>query len=184
MDEEKQSQLLVYLSLGLIVIVILFGGYLVWAGRQESEDSAEPTATPTQVPTATLVPTATPMISPTATPRRSPTPADEGGSTGTPSPKATAIQAAEFTISGSEFFFNPNTITAKAGQEVTIVFQNDGTVPHNWALPSAGLTTATIAAGQTDTITFIAPQQTGEFRIECTVPGHAERGMVGTLLVQ
>ncbi len=88
----------------------------------------------------------------------------------------------EITVEGGEFWFNPKTIEANKGDTVKITFKNTGRVIHNLVIPSFGVGTRTIPAGSTDSVEFIATSS-GNIRIECTVPGHAERGMIGSLVV-
>ncbi len=97
-----------------------------------------------------------------------------------PSP---SISATQVTVSGTEFAFTPSTITVKVGQPVQITFKNNGTYPHNLTLADLQAGTKTIQPGAQDTITF-TPTKTGSFTYVCTVPGHADRGMKGTLIVQ
>jgi len=88
----------------------------------------------------------------------------------------------EITVDGGEFWFNPKIIEAKKGDTVKITFKNTGRVIHNLVIPSLGVGTRVIQAGSTDSIEFIATKS-GAIGIECTVPGHKERGMIGTLTV-
>ncbi|REL38791.1 hypothetical protein DYD21_02230 [Rhodohalobacter sp. SW132] len=44
-------------------------------------------------------------------------------------------------------------------------------------------TTAMLGDGESDTITFTVPDETGEYDYICTFPGHFSGGMVGTLIV-
>lgn len=46
------------------------------------------------------------------------------------------------------------------------------------------VTTAMLGDGESDTITFNAPDETGEYDYVCTFPGHYSGGMVGKLIVQ
>ncbi|KAA3644099.1 MAG: hypothetical protein DWQ07_18480 [Chloroflexi bacterium] len=41
-----------------------------------------------------------------------------------------------------------------------------------------------VAAGESTTQTFTAPNEAGDYIIFCSLPGHAEAGLVGTLTVQ
>jgi azurin len=45
-------------------------------------------------------------------------------------------------------------------------------------------TTRMLGDGETDTITFTVPDETGEYDYVCTFPGHFAGGMVGKLIVQ
>lgn len=44
--------------------------------------------------------------------------------------------------------------------------------------------TAMLGDGESDTITFTAPEEPGEYDFLCTFPGHYAGGMVGTLIVR
>lgn len=44
--------------------------------------------------------------------------------------------------------------------------------------------TAMLGNGESDTITFTAPEEPGEYTFICTFPGHYAGGMVGTLIVE
>lgn len=95
----------------------------------------------------------------------------------------TSMAMQEITVTGSEFAFTPSTITVKKGQSVKITFKNTGAYPHNFTLADLNVQTKTIQPGEQDTITF-TPVKTGSFAYICTVPGHADKGMKGTLIVQ
>lgn len=89
----------------------------------------------------------------------------------------------EFTISGTEYSFNPSSITVSTGDRVKITFQNIGRAPHNLTIEGLGVSTRTIRSGQTDTIEFTALTP-GTYTFICSVPGHAAAGMVGNLIVE
>lgn len=89
----------------------------------------------------------------------------------------------EINITGTEFAFTPATITVKKGQPVKVNFTNNGKYPHNWNVTDLNVQTKTIQPGESDSISF-TPDKTGSFEFTCTVPGHADRGMKGTLTVQ
>ncbi len=109
----------------------------------------------------------------------------------------------EFTVTvKDEFNFVPDTLTAKAGEEVQITFENTGTIPHSFAILKPGVTAEEavgasedeqhemlvlemheVNAGESSTETFTAPSEPGDYTYICTVPGHALAGMTGTLTV-
>jgi plastocyanin len=98
---------------------------------------------------------------------------------------------------GRDISFDKTSATANAGQQITVNFNNVGSLEHNWILipPGTDALTATqedalsgansgiLAAGETKTFTFTAPPA-GEYTFVCTVEGHAAAGMLGTLTVQ
>ena len=96
---------------------------------------------------------------------------------------SSTVQVQKVTVSGSEFVFTPSAITLKKGQPAEITFKNMGAFPHNLTISALNIKTKTIQPGEQDTIQFI-PDKTGQFTFMCTVPGHADKGMKGTLTVQ
>jgi len=97
---------------------------------------------------------------------------------------STSVSAQQtITVRAKEFGFEPSTIKVKAGQKVTLVLKNAGSIVHNLAIKELGVKTATIRAGDTYSLEF-TPQRTGRFTFVCTLRGHANRGMVGTLVVE
>ncbi|HUD20108.1 MAG TPA: cupredoxin domain-containing protein [Patescibacteria group bacterium] len=91
--------------------------------------------------------------------------------------------AKEFTVTGTEFAFAPNTLTVGAGDTVKVTFTNNGTYPHNFTIDALNVKGKTIQPGQSDTVTFTATKA-GTYQYYCSVPGHKDKGMVGTLKVQ
>jgi uncharacterized cupredoxin-like copper-binding protein len=109
----------------------------------------------------------------------------------------------EFTVTvKDEFNFEPNTLTAKAGEEVNITLDNTGTIPHSFAILNPGVTPEEaseasedeqhdmlvlemheLGPGENGSETFTVPSEPGEYTFICAVPGHAQAGMVGTLTV-
>lgn len=89
----------------------------------------------------------------------------------------------KITVTGTDFAFTPSAFTLKKGDEVTIVFKNEGKYPHNLTISELGIATKTVQPGQEDMLVF-TPKKTGSFTFMCTVPGHADRGMTGTLTVE
>ncbi len=87
-----------------------------------------------------------------------------------------------FNITGGDFYFVPNKITVNKGDSVTFNFTNGGGV-HNLKIDELGVNMPTSTSGQTETATFTA-SKTGSFVFYCAIPGHREKGMWGTLIVQ
>lgn len=112
-----------------------------------------------------------------------------GGGGGTSTQSNTSAPAAggevqRIEVSGSDFAFSPPDVTVKRGTTVELVFTNTGRVAHDWVAQGIeGAKTAAVRPGQNQTITF-TPNQSGEYKIVCTEPGHEAAGMVGKLVVQ
>lgn len=80
--------------------------------------------------------------------------------------------------------FDPATLDAKAGT-VAIAYDNPSAVPHDIALegPDGKLLDET-QPGADATFTVSADLKPGKYVYYCTVPGHREAGMEGTLTVK
>jgi plastocyanin len=122
-----------------------------------------------------------------------------GGDADTGSTGGNGEGSVSLTIQGSDDFrYDPAAVTVPAGAEVTLTFENVGTLEHNWVLVSNDIApeeateadainnadAGVIAGGESITFTFTAPEEPGTYQYVCTVPGHAAAGMVGTLTVE
>ncbi len=98
----------------------------------------------------------------------------------------------------TEFSFTPTEFVIPAGQEITITGVNEGAVIHEFVIMKLGQTVGDdfsdedegnifweveVDPGATDTQTFIAPTEPGEYQIVCGTPGHVMAGMIGKLIV-
>jgi nitrite reductase (NO-forming) len=85
------------------------------------------------------------------------------------------------TLSASEFKFSPTSIQVPVGQKVTLTLKNTGVMEHDVTIPSTGFTLAANAGQQaTADVTF---DKAGQFDFICSITGHKEAGMKGTLTV-
>jgi uncharacterized cupredoxin-like copper-binding protein len=101
-------------------------------------------------------------------------------------PSSTGAAAAKLTLStdpGGQLRFNTTTLQAKAGS-VQIVMSNPAPISHNISLQGAGVDAhgATVGHGGTSTVT--ATLKPGTYTFYCSVPGHRQAGMQGTLTVK
>ncbi len=81
----------------------------------------------------------------------------------------------------SEWSIDPGTITADAGP-VTFAVSNTGTQTHNLTIEETDATTGNIDAGGSATLDA-GNLDAGDYTLLCTIPGHADQGMKGTLTV-
>jgi uncharacterized cupredoxin-like copper-binding protein len=86
-------------------------------------------------------------------------------------------------ITAKEFAFEPKELKVKAGQPVKLVLENKGVIEHDIVLEKLGVKTAAIQPGKSVEVTFTAKTK-GRYPIVCSVPGHKEAGMTGTLVVE
>lgn len=89
----------------------------------------------------------------------------------------------EIEVEGSDYVFSPKEITVKQGAILRVEFKNTGAVAHSWAVPEFDITTPDIDPGGEASVE-LRPFKTGRFEVVCTVPGHKDLGMVGTLIVE
>ena len=118
---------------------------------------------------------------------------------------ATPTAAQPLTVTTKEFAFAPAQLTVTSGQPVELNLQNAGAIEHDWSVAEIELTGKPTATGETGgghmsdshgapklhvaagpgaqgKLTF-TPSKAGTYEFYCTVTGHKESGMVGTLTV-
>jgi len=102
-------------------------------------------------------------------------------------------------VVANDFSFSPAALTLKAGQPIRLALKNDGQVLHDITIVAGpGITAASADHGdhsheQTDNhvaaesgqeATTELSLQTGTYSFICSVQGHEELGMKGTIIVQ
>ena len=126
------------------------------------------------------------------------------GETAGHSAHSPAAAVTTVTLNAADFSFSPASIDVVAGQPVKIVVKNTGVQIHDFTIRAIPLTEAAhgsgsaddhahtagdsavhvaAQAGATSTIEF-TPAESGTYEFECSVAGHKEAGMVGTLAVK
>ncbi|CAN5626803.1 hypothetical protein BH23CHL7_BH23CHL7_19190 [soil metagenome] len=123
---------------------------------------------------------AAPLQSPAGTPAPLPSPA------ATPAANAPTQQPADDEVIGQievrahELRFEPATISVDQPGRYELTLINEGAIAHDLVLEN-GQGTPLVAAGESVTIEVVLT--TGSMGFICTVPGHAEAGMTGTVNV-
>jgi plastocyanin len=79
--------------------------------------------------------------------------------------------------------FNAASLQASAGT-VTITMHNPSQLSHSIAIEGNGVTNAGQVVGPDGTSTVSATLKPGTYKFFCTVPGHRQAGMEGTLTVK
>jgi len=103
------------------------------------------------------------------------------------------------TVNLREFTFSPDHFTVKAGEEVSLNLKNLGALNHNFHIMLVGaeleekwepedevnafINAESLDGGESITITFTAPTTPGIYQFVCSVPGHFQQGMIGTMTV-
>lgn len=85
----------------------------------------------------------------------------------------------------TELAFDPADITVEAGRPVAVRVHNMGAIGHDWTLHSAdGHEIAHIHAMPGEEATGVFTLEPGTYEAWCTVPGHKEGGMSGTVVAE
>ena len=99
------------------------------------------------------------------------------GASGAPLPDATTLE-----VRATEFGFDPSELTARVGEPINIELTNTGNLLHDLTIDEFGFRVVA-GPGETRMAGFV-PDRAGTFTFYCSVPGHAQAGMVGTLRVE
>ena len=122
------------------------------------------------------------------------------------SSSSTSSGPQEITLEASALKYSPATIEVLAGQPVKLTFNNKDSVEHDFSIMEfpmenmaatpepmvghdMGSMTAdpqlhmAVAMGSSAMMEF-TPSKPGTYEFFCTVPGHKEAGMVGTMIVK
>ncbi|MCO5222460.1 MAG: peptidylprolyl isomerase [Thermomicrobiales bacterium] len=85
---------------------------------------------------------------------------------------------------GKDIAYDPTTLTIQAADEpVTITFENVGAAEHDFVIDALEIHVVAMP-GETVDIVIPAGTAPGTYDFYCSVPGHKEAGMVGTLVVE
>jgi plastocyanin len=147
-------------SLSILSALGLAVGLLALAGCGSSSTTSS--STPSTAATTTTAP-----------------PATTTASSSTSSASTLALEA----NSEGQLAFNTKSLSAKAGK-VTIDFTNQAPLAHNVTIEAAGgkiLGATPTFQGGSKTLTLQLPA--GTYKFFCSVPGHRQAGMEGTLTV-
>jgi Cu+-exporting ATPase len=91
--------------------------------------------------------------------------------------------ATHLEVVARDLAYEPADVRVEAGRTVVLSFRNEDPVFHDWEADGLANVDAGARPGQTQKIRFTVDEP-GTYRVMCTVPGHAEAGMVGTLVVE
>lgn len=84
-------------------------------------------------------------------------------------------------IEASNFHFAPDRIELRKGEEIALALTSDDG-PHDFAVDGLGLV-ADVGGGGTST-QRLRIDQPGTYTFSCTIPGHRDGGMEGSLVVK
>lgn len=103
---------------------------------------------------------------------------DDGGS-------SEAVDAGDGPVqiaAGDDLTFDPSSVAASAG-EIQVELENTGSAEHDIVIEEAGDTVVVHANGG-ETATGTIELEPGTYTFYCSIPGHRDAGMEGTLEVQ
>ncbi|MBC7596376.1 MAG: cupredoxin domain-containing protein [Kineosporiaceae bacterium] len=101
------------------------------------------------------------------------------GAEPTTSTGSTSAAGDVLSVEGTEFSFTPSTVKASAGQ-TTIRFTNHGGVEHDFLIDALDLHLHANPGKAAEATVTLTP---GTYATYCSIPGHRESGMKGTLTV-
>lgn len=85
-------------------------------------------------------------------------------------------------VKATEFVFQPERLIMEVGDTVNLTLVNRGRLLHDLAIPDLDI--HLIAAPGETTTTGLEVTEAGEYQMLCTVPGHAEAGMIASMVVE
>ncbi|HKF85529.1 MAG TPA: heavy metal translocating P-type ATPase [Candidatus Limnocylindrales bacterium] len=85
-------------------------------------------------------------------------------------------------VTAKDVRFSPPDVTVRAGEWTALSFTNADPIVHDWMVEAIPNLDTVARPGQTATLRFVLDTP-GEYEVICSIPGHAEAGMVGTLTV-
>ena len=100
--------------------------------------------------------------------------AGPAASTGTPAAVGVVLD-----VTGTEYSFAPTTLKASAGP-TTIRFTNKGAVEHDFVIKALDVELVARPGKSAEATVTLAP---GTYKTTCSVAGHSQSGMQGTLTV-
>ena len=87
------------------------------------------------------------------------------------------------TVVAKDVRFDPADVMVTAGEWTLLEFRNEDPVVHDWMVEGIPNLEVIARPGQTETLRFVLDKP-GEYMVMCSIPGHAEAGMVGMLTVE
>jgi len=91
--------------------------------------------------------------------------------------------ATSLAVTAKDVRFTPAEVHIKADEFTVLTFSNADPVFHDWSVEGLANVDVPARPGQTARLRFRVDEP-GTYQIICTVPGHAEAGMTGTLVVE
>ena len=158
---------------GLAVVVLI----VLAACGTPDDDGPHPTVT------RIASPINAPVVSPTPAEGEEPAtaaPTDEAGGETAEGTEEAGTGAQEVTVAAHDIYFDPVELNATAGS-ITFILPNEGAAQHDFTIDELGIK-VDLPPGATETLEVDIPA--GTYQFYCSIPGHKDAGMVGTLVVE
>jgi plastocyanin len=146
-------------TIGGAGVTILAGGGFAMRGSASNLLSSQTTTGTPEVGTPGASPVASPFASPVASP----------------------AAAGDIEVVMVDIAFEVTEFSIPANTDVTVGLVNQGVLEHNFVIDELGIASPLFNGGESGSVTINAPA--GEYQYYCSVIGHKEAGMVGTLTV-
>jgi Cu+-exporting ATPase len=85
-------------------------------------------------------------------------------------------------VTARDVRFEPADVTVRAGEWTVLELTNADPVVHDWMVEGIPNLDLAVRPGETARLRFVLDRP-GRYEVVCSIPGHAEAGMVGTLTV-
>jgi plastocyanin len=176
-----QQRAIMAVTAGLVLVAIAMA-VVTAGGEGKAQASAQTSTTRTQTATEPSPPSSQPTATTGAPASSQPT-----ATTGTPAPPSSPAAGPPTKLalaadSGAQLAYDKKALTAKAGT-VAISFTNGSPIEHDVTVAKGasviGKTPTFVGGSKTVTLTLKA----GAYTFYCSVPGHRQAGMEGTLTV-
>jgi plastocyanin len=168
-DFPGRRRLGLFIAVTVVLLIAMLGAVEVFAKESEEEEPRGEAAAETTAPSEAEPP-------PPAAPEP---PAGEPA----PQPPAAADETTlENPADPSQLRFSKSTLEAPAGA-ITLVMENPSAIEHNIAVRGDGVDEQGDIVGQGDESSVTVDLEAGEYEFYCSVPGHEQAGMKGTLTV-
>ena len=107
-------------------------------------------------------------------------------------------RSTKLNVEMTDFAFTPNHFTVPAGEEITVNIAHHGIVVHEFIIMKPGTNagehfdeedlpnvykSVEVPPGHSQSFTFTAPADPGDYQVVCGIAGHIESGMTATLTV-
>jgi len=89
---------------------------------------------------------------------------------------------ATFDVEARDLWFSPAELTVSSSGSATIRLENAGRVVHNLTVDELGIEIVVTRGGRSEVI--LTDAEPGTYAFYCSISGHREAGMEGTLVIQ